>query len=203
MFTGLIERIGITLSALPQDTGMRLAISCPGLNEMPRIGDSVAVSGCCLTVAKATNQDGNTILEFDVIAESLECTTLGSLSKGDPVNIELAMRADSRFGGHFVQGHIDAKAEVLAIQKIESGEERVRIASHSIDRDTLIPKGSITINGVSLTIAKVDAAYFEVCLIPITMTETTFGSMEVGQEVNIETDMITRTVAQVVRRIGT
>ncbi|MFT4592931.1 MAG: riboflavin synthase [Phycisphaerales bacterium] len=203
MFTGLIERIGTVISSTLNESGIRLELSCTNWAEVPKDGDSIAVSGCCLTVVNS-RLDGELIyIEFDIIAESLACTTLGTCTPGSRVNLELAMRADSRFGGHFVQGHIDGKACVVSIQKMESGEERIRFTTDMIGKDLLVSKGSIAIDGVSLTLASVEREFFEVCLIPMTVQETTFGTIQVGQVVNIETDMLTRTVVQIVTRMST
>jgi riboflavin synthase len=201
MFTGLVEQIGSVVSNNKVDFGIRLSISCDAFDEMPKNGDSIAISGCCLTIVDSERVDNATILRFDVIEETLKCTHLGSLVHGSLVNVELAMRGDSRFGGHFVQGHIDSMAKVIGITKLYTGEERIRFSLDTVDRDVTVSKGSIAIDGVSLTIACIDEDWFEVCLIPTTLQETTLGTVSIGSVVNIETDMLARTVAQVVKNL--
>lgn len=168
---------------------------------LPAIGDSIAVAGCCLTVVTATRKADKSIFSFDVIPETLTCTNLLNFQEGQQVNIERALLASDHVGGHFVQGHIDATEQVLAVSPSSSGEKRVCFTKTSLDEDYIVPKGSITIDGVSLTIADVHTDSFDVCLIPTTLAETTLGTLQIDQVVNIETDMLTRTVVQVVKRM--
>ena len=200
MFTGLIEQIGIVDDITAQDSGKRISITCQGINEIPENGASVSVSGCCLTVVKTSASPKQLRLVFDVVQESLNCTTLGSLQIQDTVNLEQALRADTKMGGHFVQGHIDCVETILQCNQ-EEGERRVRLSMHSIDVDLIVLKGSITLDGVSLTIAKVLPDSFEVVLIPTTLEETTFATLNVGDRVNVESDILARTVVQMIRRM--
>ncbi len=201
MFTGLVEQKGKIKQFDERDFGIRLTVSCVKNMELPALGASICISGCCLTVVQASLEENVVFLDFDVVKESLTCTTLGSLESGDVVNVEQAMRADTRLGGHFVQGHVDGIEHVLESESMEDGDIRFRFSMQIIDPDTVVPKGSITIDGVSLTVAAVGNNWFEVVLIPTTLQETTLGSIKVGSEVNIETDILTRTIVQVVRRM--
>lgn len=186
MFTGIIESVCKVSRAGNKSGGMRLEID---LSEAVKSGDSIAVNGVCLTVA---NLKG-TIAEFDVSGETLSKTTLGRLKAGSEVNIERALKADDRFGGHFVAGHIDA---IVAINKIErKGEFWIYTfeAGKEIS-DFLIPKGSIAIDGVSLTIANIKDNNFTIAIIPATFANTIFKNYKVGDSVNIETDILCRIV---------
>ncbi|MBC8309512.1 MAG: riboflavin synthase [Phycisphaerales bacterium] len=201
MFTGLIETVGVVQGLQEKEFGLHLTIRCPQWSELPEIGASISTLGCCLTVVHASKEQEGIVLAFDVVHESLQCTTLGTLREGDSVNLEQALQSDSRMGGHFVQGHIDCVEHVLKSELLEEGECRIRVSMDDVDRDTVVPKGSITIEGVSLTIAKVDKEWFEVVLIPTTLKETTLGNLAEGDMVNIETDILAKTVVQVVRRM--
>jgi len=201
MFTGLIEQIGTVDALSKQDSGKRLSIACSGMKEIPENGASICVSGCCLTVIKTTESLEQLKIDFDIVQESLNCTTLGSLAIGDRVNIEQALRADSKMGGHFVQGHIDSVESILDWNQ-EEGQRRVRLSMNTIDVDLIVPKGSITLDGVSLTIANVLLDSFEVVLIPTTLEETTFNTLKVGDKVNVESDILARTVVRMMRRMS-
>ncbi len=199
MFTGLVEKIG-TISLLENRVfGQRLVISCSKKGEIPELGASVSISGCCLTIIEATQIENEYILTFDVVMETMKCTTLGSLQKGDPVNIEQALQANARIGGHFVQGHIDCVEDILHIDSMDDSESRMRIGMNAVDVDTIVPKGSIAVDGVSLTIATVTPQWFDIALIPTTLQETTLGKKNVGDTVNIETDILAKTIAQFMR----
>ncbi len=201
MFTGLIETMGKVETLQESHTGKTLSISCCiGAEELPSLGASVCISGCCLTVVEAKFASDRTILRFDVIQETLRCTTLGRLEKGQTVNIEQSLRPDSRLSGHFVQGHVDGVEKITNLSSREKGEVRLQVSMESIDCDTVVPKGSIAIDGVSLTIANVSEDNFEVALIPTTLRETTLGTLQVHDRVNIETDILARTVVESIRR---
>jgi riboflavin synthase len=201
MFTGLVEQIGIITCLEDRVFGKRLRVSCEKLTDMPALGASISISGCCLTVVSAAQEEDRMLLDFDIVQETLTCTTLGRLRREDSVNLEQAMRADTRLGGHFVQGHVDGVVRAIGSDPLNDGECRIRFSMDGIDTDTIIPKGSITLDGVSLTIADVGEDWFEVVLIPTTLQETTLGKLEIDDVVNIETDILTRTIVQVVRRM--
>ncbi len=201
MFTGLIQSVGCVVSQQKSDIGLRLTLSCQRWSQVPGIGASICVSGCCLTVTCAREKESEMLLEFDVVQETLNCTLLGSLQQGDQVNLEQSLRADSRMGGHFVQGHVDGVERVLAYESHDDGACCLRVSMEKIDPDTVVSKGSITIDGVSLTIAKVGTDWFEVALIPTTIQDTTLGKLSQGERVALETDILARTVVQTVRRM--
>jgi riboflavin synthase len=154
-----------------------------------------------LTVVNSSQEGESIQIAFDVIPESLKCTTLGSISVGDYVNVERSLKSDSLIGGHFVQGHVDGVEKLLEVEMMDDSESRIRISMNCIDKDTIVPKGSVTIDGVSLTIASVSEDWFEVALIPTTLSDTTLGRVSIGDHVNIETDILARTIVQVMRRM--
>lgn len=162
--------------------------------HIPALGDSISVNGCCLTVASAGPE-----VAFDVIPETLAKTTLGSLAAGETVNLEHAVTASTLMGGHFVQGHVDGVGKVLSVQT--KGEWRVRIQPPADLMPFMAPKGSVCVEGVSLTLAAVDPAsgWFEVALIPTTLELTTLGSLKAGSAVNLEADMLAKTVVNYLR----
>lgn len=191
MFTGLIQVVGVIRTIEPTGSGCRLVIDKAGWDHTPDVGDSISVAGCCLTVAGTPAPDA---LAFDAVPETLARTTLGDRRPGDRVNLEHAARADSLLGGHIVQGHIDAVGAVLAVET-EHGEWRVRITADPGALRLIPPKGSVAVEGVSLTVAGVGDGWFEIALIPVTLEATTLRDLAPGARVNIETDILARTVA--------
>lgn len=188
MFTGIIQTVGTVSRITPSEAGSRLRIDCPALEPSHwSEGDSVAVAGCCLT-ALALDEQG---FSADLSTETLERTSLGALEPGDPVNLEPALALGDRLGGHLVSGHIDALAEVVSVQA--SGESRVvRLrVPESLSR-FIAEKGSVTLDGVSLTVNAVAGPDFEVNLIPHTLAVTTLGRLEPGARVNLEVDLLAR-----------
>jgi riboflavin synthase len=190
MFTGLIEAVATVgrLEAVP--SGYRLRLDTPLAGEL-QLGESVTVDGVCLTV---TSRDAGS-WEADIGPETARVTTLGALRSGQRVNLERSMRADSRFGGHLVQGHVDATGTVLAIRP--DGE------SHWIDvsfpeplAPLFVSKGSVAVNGVSLTVATLGEARFSVMIIPFTWENTNLGGLQPGAQVNLECDMVGKYVAR-------
>jgi riboflavin synthase len=192
MFTGLIEATGTVRSIELRGDQARLVVVVPFAGELTD-GESVAVNGCCLTV---TESDENSA-SFDVLKQTLDVTSLGSLSNGSLVNLERAMRADGRFGGHFVQGHVDATGEILDFS--EHGQDhRLEIALPEDIHRLCIDKGSLAIDGVSLTIAELleNSAVF--WLIPHTIEMTNLQQAAEGNTVNLEADVIAKHVAKLV-----
>ncbi len=201
MFTGLVQKIAKVASFEAEEWGVRLVISCSQWTEAIELGESICTSGCCLTVVANHIENGQNQISFDIVPESLRCTTLKLLEKGSKVNLERSLRPDSLLGGHFVQGHVDGLESVVRVTPEGDGDRRLRISMNTLDKDTIVSKGSVTIEGVSLTIAAVDDDWFEVALIPTTLQETTLGYISEGDFVNIETDILARTVVQVVRKM--
>lgn len=189
MFTGIIETTGEITHTRTAPGGRRLAIRGPADWSDVVHGASIAVSGVCLTVAAMHNH----LIEFDVITETLDRTTLAALVVGDRVNLERSLRVGDRLDGHFVQGHVDGTATVTRIIS-NPHESVVWLRADEALRAYIVPKGSIAMDGVSLTIAAVRADQFSVALIPTTLQRTTLERLKIGDRVNIETDIITRTV---------
>ena len=189
MFTGLIETLCTVKSLRPGSDSMRLGIDLGKLAEETKISDSIAVNGVCLSVTKLQGS----IAELDISGETLAKTTLSNLKLMSGVNIELALRGSDRFGGHFVLGHIDG---VGTIKKIDRKGKFCDII-FSADKellDAMVVKGSVAVDGISLTVAEINKDSFRVAVIPETLRKTTLGNAKVGEKVNIETDMIIKTV---------
>jgi riboflavin synthase len=191
MFTGIIKEMGTVAQAKVSATGMALAVNTLTVAELSGIGDSVAVNGACLTVTKL---DGKTF-HADVMRETLNKTTLGSFRAGDKVNLELALAAGERFGGHFVLGHVDDVGIVAEVRR-EGGSWIMGVSAPREFTKYLVPKGSVAVDGVSLTLTEVDDAGFRVSLIPHTLEVTTLGSRSVGDKVNLEADVIGKHIYQ-------
>jgi riboflavin synthase len=195
MFTGLIEKSGVVVANLNAGVANRLTI-CASFDQL-QAGESIAVNGVCLTLLP----DSEDQLIFDVSPETLKITTLGELSAGDYVNIERAMLATTRFGGHYVSGHVDTKAHLQSINPMDDYIE-MTVGDFAIPADMyLLPKGSITLDGVSLTINEVANGSIKVMLVPHTLNVTTLGRLKAGQCVNVEFDYLTRIIAQQVSTI--
>jgi riboflavin synthase len=180
VFTGIVQEQGVVVEAPP-----RLVLAAAGIAADARLGDSVAVDGCCLTV---TAIDGDR-LSFDAVPETLRRSTLGALEPGSPVNLEPALRAGDRMGGHLVQGHVDAVGRLESA--LEEGEAvNMRFAATNDVMRYVIEKGSICVNGISLTVTAFDEQSFSVSIIPHTLQVTNLGSLREGGRVNLESDLI-------------
>jgi riboflavin synthase len=192
MFTGIIEATGRVACVDSRGGDLRLGIDAPVLDAAAvALGDSIAVSGCCLTVVA---HDGDA-LAFDVSNETLALTTLGGLRVGDTVNLEPALRLSDRLGGHMVSGHVDGVGAIAAIES-DARSQRWTLAPPPALLRFIAAKGSVCVDGVSLTVNTVTATTFAVNLIPHTVANTTFNGRRVGDRVNIEVDMLARYVAQ-------
>lgn len=191
MFTGLIQSLGTLNGISPRDDGAVISISHTRWDVTLSVGESVAVQGVCLTVRSASG----TRFECDVLSETLDRTNLGSKRTGASLNLERALRADERLGGHIVTGHIDGVGTVGEVRAL--GRDRaIRIeCDHSV-MSGIVEKGSVTCDGVSLTISAAYSRAFEVNLIPITLTDTSLSDLVAGNVVNIETDIIGKYVAK-------
>ena len=192
MFTGLVEAIGEVTEVKPVAGGFRLRLTAPLATELAN-GDSVAVNGVCLTVV-ATDPQG---VHFDVSPETARVTTLGALRRGSIVNLERPLRADARLGGHFVQGHVDATAAVEDVR--QDGESYWLTIVFAPELGSyIVRKGSVAVNGVSLTVAGVDERRFDVQIIPYTWTHTNFHALRAGDTVNLECDILGKYVARAI-----
>jgi len=197
MFTGLIEAIGRVRGVAPIEAGVRLAIDSELAGEV-RAGESVAVNGVCLTVIDG-GEDG--ALSADVGPETMRVTTLGALRVGQRVNLERAMRADGRFGGHFVQGHVDGTGTVAGVRP-DGDSHWITVGVPRELEALLVPKGSVAVEGVSLTVAALGDASFDVMIVPFTWSHTTLAALAPGDRVNIECDMVGKYVARAVALAG-
>lgn len=185
MFTGLVEELGAVRNIQRSGRSLQLAIHAPRVSQGLALGDSVAVNGVCLT-AVATGQDSFTA---DVMPETFSRTTLQLLRSGDPVNLERSLQMGSRLGGHLVQGHVDGVGRVSQLTEVEIARLVTITAPPELLR-YIVPKGSIAVDGVSLTVVQVTDTGFQVSLIPHTAAVTTLGRRRVGDPVNLETDII-------------
>lgn len=189
MFTGIIEALGEVLALEEHSEAWRLRLRAPDMFEDLKLGDSVAVNGCCLTVAE---QDGN-ILAFDLLEETLRRTSFNVLKPGLHVNLERAMPANGRFGGHVVSGHVDAIGVVEVFK--QRGKNVYLRVSHAEAMDRyLVEKGSIALDGISLTVAETETGAFAVWLIPHTLEVTQLSERKAGDPLNLEYDMLAKYV---------
>ena len=196
MFTGIVEAIGTVKTAQPKGGGLKLSIDIAGLASQVKLGDSVAVNGLCLTTTKI--QAG--VIDFDVSGESINKTTVSQTKAGDKVNVELAMQAGGRFGGHIMQGHIDGTASVRSIDK-KGDYWDITFAADKELLDDMVVKGSVAVSGISLTIARMDNSSFTVAIIPTTVSATVLKDIKIGDKVNIETDVICKMVKKQLKQI--
>jgi riboflavin synthase len=196
LFTGLVEALGRVERVAEDGSGRRLSLDWPGLDEPLAVGESVAVNGCCLTVVAAIGG------RFDVQAgpETLLRTNLGEKGAGDRVNLERSLRVGDRLGGHFVQGHVDTTA-VLRERRRDGDWEFLRFGLDPAWTLLMVEKGSVAVDGVSLTLVDVAPDGFSVMLIPHTLAATTLGLLAVGDRVNIEADMLAKHVRKLISNL--
>jgi len=188
MFTGIIEAIGIVQSLSKIQDEWRLKIDCAQLDTSDvKLGDSIAVSGCCLTVVEL----GRKCFGADVSSETIRCTALGQVTSGTVVNLEKAMLATSRFGGHIVSGHVDGVGTLVSSDPEGKSIRLVFEAPNELGK-YIAAKGSICVDGTSLTVNKVNGSQFSINIIPHTQAETIIGSYEIGNRVNLEVDIVAR-----------
>jgi len=192
MFTGIVEELGQVQEINTKSSGTQLTISAKLVMDDIKIGDSISINGVCLTV---TNRNKNQF-SLDMVSETMDKSNLGDLSKGDYVNLERAMRASDRFSGHILQGHVETLGVILDKQQHEDSA----IISVGLDPEWMrfcIPKGSISLDGISLTIAKIEANIIEIAVIPYTLENTTLGLKSKSDTLNIETDIIGKYVHRI------
>jgi riboflavin synthase len=195
LFTGIIEAVGTLVALEPHGSKVALVIEAPGVMAGVRVGDSVAVNGACLTVTRIEASR----LYFDAVRETLECTSLGDQRVGARVNVERAMRADGRLDGHIVQGHIDGTGRVDELAR-DGDDVRLRVSCGPEIARYLVEKGSVAIDGVSLTVVGVADHGFDVALIPHTLAETNLGERRPGDRVNLEADVLGKYVVRYLER---
>lgn len=194
MFTGIVEEIGTVRSVTDLGDSVRMTIAAPRVLEDARLGDSIAVNGVCLTVAERTADT----FDADLMKITLDNSNLGALNTGSRVNLERALAAGERLGGHIMQGHVDGTAGLRS----RTPSEHWDVLRFDLPADLspyLVTRGSIAVNGTSLTIAGLGEDWFEVSLIPTTLAETTHGDLEVGETVNLEVDVLGKYVERMLR----
>jgi riboflavin synthase len=194
MFTGLVEELGRVRAVVPRHDGARIEIEATKVLDDVEVGDSIAVNGCCLTVAER----GSGWWAADAVAETLVRTSLGTLADGDPVNLERPLRLADRLGGHLVQGHVDAVGRLRARRPLPDGSAEVEIDAPPAVRRYLVEKGSVAVDGISLTVVVVTDEGFSVAVIPHTLAVTTLGTKQPGDPVNLEADVLAKHVERLI-----
>ena len=195
MFTGLIEEVGTVVEVRGRNRGTVLQIAAPRSAKNVTPGESIAVNGCCLTLTSCNND----YLGFDLLEETITRTNLHELRKDNPVNLERALSADGRLGGHFVQGHIDCASPILAFDK-EDVDFRLEISLPNEFASYVAPKGSIAVNGISLTVAEVFPGSFVSWIIPYTREHTNLDGAQAGDLMNLEFDILAKYVERMLRQ---
>jgi len=196
MFTGLVEELGSVVAVTPAEGGARIRIEAGHVLDGAELGDSIAVNGPCLTVVAL----GDGWWEADAVIETLERTTLGALTAGDPVNLERPRRVGDRLDGHIVQGHVDGVGTVAAVEPQPDGSTRFTVDAAPDLLRYIVEKGSITVDGISLTVTRANDASFAVVLVPHTLDVTTLGSALPGTPVNLEVDVLAKYVERLTRK---
>ena len=196
MFTGLIEAICTVKLVRQSAGGLLLAVDLGKLAKETKIADSIAINGVCLTISRLEASQAS----FDLSGETLAKSTLGKLKPSSPVNAELALKATGRFGGHIVQGHIDGTATIKAIDRHGQFAD-IKFAAGPELLDQMVVKGSVAVDGISLTIADMSRNFFSAAIIPETLEKTTLGRAKIGDTVNIETDIIVKTIKKQLEKI--
>jgi riboflavin synthase len=189
MFTGIIETLGKVKAVRKTAAGMTLSVELGNFAQTSKIGDSISVNGVCLTISKLSG----TAADFDISSETLVRSTVSKLTTGAIVNIELSMKADGRFGGHFVLGHVDGTGKIKDIRKKGDFYDVVFSVSKELF-DEIVVKGSVAVDGISLTVAAMDRDCFTVAVIPVTWEKTNMAGLKIGDSVNIETDIIVKAI---------
>ena len=195
MFTGLIEEVGEVIALRANGEPKQLQIAAPRLAGKTRIGDSVAVNGCCLTVASRSDNE----LIFDLLEETRDRTNLKAVRRDSRVNLEPALAAGGRLGGHFVQGHVDCATPIVALDE-KGADLRVEIALPPEFAHYVVAKGSIAVNGISLTVAEISQKSFAVWIIPHTRAQTNLAAARRGDLVNLEFDLLAKYVERMLDR---
>jgi riboflavin synthase len=197
VFTGIVEALGRVVAVEARGERVRLCVEAPGVTPGAKIGDSVAVNGVCLTLTAVDAQR----LSFDVVQESLDRTSLADLCVGSAVNLERALRADARLDGHIVQGHVDGTGCVRALER-RGDDVRLFVECGPEVAQFLVPKGSVAVDGVSLTVVGAREDGFDVALVPHTLAVTTLGAKRPGDRVNLEADVLGKYVKRYLERLA-
>ena len=196
MFTGIVEELGTVQTITPNSGGARIEIAATHVLDDAEIGASIAVNGCCLTVVAL----GEGCFAADAVTETLSRTDLGTLAPGDRVNLERPVRLQDRLGGHLVQGHVDAVGTLRLRTPEADGSQRVEFAAPEAVMRYVVEKGSITVDGISLTVAALSDDGFAVAVIPHTLAVTTLGTKQQGAAVNLEVDIVAKYVERLLSR---
>ncbi len=199
MFTGIIEEAGVVHAVKPGDKSIRLTIEAGPITRGLKLGDSVAVNGCCLTVVKLAAQGRRKRIQFDLLRETWSVTNLQFVLKGSLVNLERPLRAGGRLDGHFVTGHVDGLGRIRAWEQVGK-DWRLDIAAPAAVTKFIVHKGSIAVDGISLTVAAVLRGGFRIWIIPHTYAVTALHERKVGEAVNLEADILGKFVAKFVKR---
>ena len=198
MFTGIVEELGRVRAIHPNEGGARMEIDATTVLTDTSIGDSIAVNGCCVTVVEL----GDGWWAADAVIETLERTALGALEAGEPVNLERPLRLADRVGGHLVQGHVDAVGCIAARTPLADGSSRFTFTAPPDVLRYVVEKGSVAVDGISLTVTAVDSDTFDVAVIPHTLAVTTLGHKDTGAPVNIEVDLMAKYVERLLTPIS-
>ena len=193
MFTGIVRELGVVVEAEEAGGGRALAVRAPATASRMHVGDSIAIDGCCLTASEVA--DGT--IRFQAVPETIARSTLGTLQRDEQVNVEPAIRAGEELGGHYVQGHVDAVGRIRSVEDEGQGLRVVVEAPEAVLR-YCVEKGSVTVDGVSLTVADLADDAFSVALVPHTLGATTLSALRPGQAVNLEADVLAKYVERLV-----
>jgi riboflavin synthase len=197
MFTGLVEEVGSVVSAEVRENGTRLQIASPRTGPQTKTGESIALNGCCLTLALRRGDK----LTFDLLQETIARTNLKNLRPNSRVNLERALRVDSRLGGHLVQGHVDCVSAIISFGR-KGADFRLEVGLPSEFARYVVSKGSIAVNGISLTIAELHPKSFVTCIIPYTQRHTNLDRAKSGDLVNLEFDIVAKYVEKMIAPFG-
>jgi riboflavin synthase len=193
VFTGIVRELGVVVEAEEAGGGRALAVRAPATASHMRVGDSIAIDGCCLTATEVANGT----IRFQAVPETIARSTLGTLQRDEEVNVEPAIRAGEELGGHYVQGHVDAVGRIRSVEDEGQGLRVVVEAPEAVLR-YCVEKGSVTVDGVSLTVADLADDAFSVALVPHTLGATTLSALRPGQAVNLEADVLAKYVERLV-----
>ena len=193
MFTGIVRELGVVVEAEEVGGGRALAVRAPATASRTRVGDSIAIDGCCLTTTEVA--DGT--MRFQAVPETIARSTLGTLERNEQVNVESAIRAGEELGGHYVQGHVDAVGRIRSVETEGQGLRVVVDAPEAVLR-YCVEKGSVTVDGVSLTVAELADDAFSVAVVPHTLEATTLSALRPGRSVNLEADVLAKYVERLV-----